>query len=228
MPQSSPTAQTEGHPVVLPFADVENIPHVLQRSSWKSWHPKVTAYRLMLSAVTLGLGTSKALASASKTSQSSVSITIEWVGGIIFLLLFFFLNEYEAKNTARPYWVFKADIMDGVRNLLRDHLGINIPQYDTEERDLELLLKPETLPMTGYRIIVTASAISFGITKAALAYHGFESAPTTVEWIYAIVVTLGLYWLGFYEASTNEVMPWLFSNDYSHQGLSKSSSYLDA
>ncbi|KAJ2934397.1 hypothetical protein H1R20_g2702, partial [Candolleomyces eurysporus] len=208
----SPTAQIEGHPAVLPFADVENIPHVLQRSSCKSWHPKVTAYRLTFSAVALGLGTSKALASASEGSRSPLSTTIEWISGIVVLLL-----EYEAKDTARPYWFFKADIMDGVRKLFRNHLGINIPQYDTEERDLDSLFKPKTLPITGYRIIVTASAISFGMTKAALAYRGFEPAPITVEWIYAVVVTLGMYWLGFYEASGNEVMPWLFLNDYSHQ-----------
>ena len=48
-----------------------------------SWHPKVTAYRLTFVAVTIGLGTAKAV----KASDSAVSVTIEWVSGIVILLL---------------------------------------------------------------------------------------------------------------------------------------------
>ena len=67
---------------------------------------------------------------------------------------------------------------------------MNIPQSDTEELNSESLIQSKRPPITGYRILVTASAISFGMTKAALSYRGFETVPTTIEWIYGVVVTL--------------------------------------
>jgi hypothetical protein len=106
-----------------------------------------------------------------------------WIGSA------FFFTQYEVKDTAKPYWFFKADIMDGVRTLFR-RFGIRIPHYDTEERTLDVLIKPKHPPVTGYRIIVTAAAISFGMTKAMLSYRGQQTAPTTVEWAYGVVVTV--------------------------------------
>jgi hypothetical protein len=47
------------------------------------WLPKVTGYRLTFVTLTIGLGTAK----AAKTSDSAVSVTIEWVGGTVALLL---------------------------------------------------------------------------------------------------------------------------------------------
>ncbi|RXW15815.1 hypothetical protein EST38_g10038 [Candolleomyces aberdarensis] len=170
---------------------------------------EVTAYRLTFVAVTIGLGTAKAI----KASDSAVSVTIEWVSGVVILLLAFFLSQYEIKDTAKPYWFFKADMMDGVRTLFRP-FGIKIPQYETEERTLDLLIKPKHPPVTGYRIIVTAAAILFGMTKAMLSYRGEQTGPMTVEWAYGIVVTVILYWLGLYETSSSEVMPWLFTTNY--------------
>ena len=75
--------------------------------------------------------------------------------------------------------------MDGVRAL-----GIPIPMYDTEERPTDLLLKPKQPSVTGYRILVSASAVSFGMTKAFLSYRGLDTAPTTVEWVYGVMITV--------------------------------------
>jgi hypothetical protein len=101
----------------------------------------------------------------------------------------FFLSQYEVKDTAKPWWFFKADMMEGVRTLFR-RFRLNIPQYDTEERTLGLLIKPKRPPVTGYRIIVTVAAILFGMTKATLSYGGQQTAPTTIEWAYGVVVTV--------------------------------------
>jgi len=50
------------------------------------WRPKVTVWRVLFSATTLGLGTAKALLSALDETSSS-PITIEWIGGVVVLLM---------------------------------------------------------------------------------------------------------------------------------------------
>ncbi|KAJ2933428.1 hypothetical protein H1R20_g3681, partial [Candolleomyces eurysporus] len=182
------------------------------------WLPKFTVYRLAFNAVTVGLGTAKFMASISKSKSGSfIAITLEWVGGIVVFLIAYFLGQYyEAKDTAWPYWFFRADAMNGVRKLFRS-IGIKIPQYNTEQPNLDFLIKPKHPPVTGYRILVTTSAIAFGLTKAACSYAGQETAPDAVELVYGAVIALIIYWLGLFEASANEVMPWLFIADYSSQ-----------
>lgn len=80
-------------------------------------------------------------------------------------------------------------MMDVIRRYSPQY-GIKFPHYDTEERTLELLIKPKHPPVTGYRIIVSAAAFSFGMTKATLSYRGQQTAPTAVEWAYGVVVTV--------------------------------------
>ena len=46
---------------------------------WR-WHPKLTVYRLGLAVVTIALSTAKALC-------SPASVTLDWVIGIVFFLL---------------------------------------------------------------------------------------------------------------------------------------------
>ncbi|KAJ2936351.1 hypothetical protein H1R20_g741, partial [Candolleomyces eurysporus] len=129
----------------------------------KPWHPKVTVYRLMFVLVTFGL--------------------------VVVLLLAFFLTDYESKESAKPYWLFKADVMNGVRPVFQ-HFGIMMTEYDNKERPRESLrLRLKHPPVTGYRIIVTAAAVSFGMTKAVLSYRELEMAPAAIEWIYSVVVT---------------------------------------
>ena len=78
-------------------------------------------------------------------------------------------------------------------------------------------------------------ALSFGVIKATLSYLGYKTAPTVVEWVFGVVITVrcarampffdishpdssSLYWLGMYENSPTAVMPWLFVRDCSNQG----------
>ena len=56
----------------------------------EGWHPKITPYRLLVTALTIGLGTAKAVASTSD-GGSATSVTIEWVTGIVMLLLCVFI-----------------------------------------------------------------------------------------------------------------------------------------
>ncbi|KIK08986.1 hypothetical protein K443DRAFT_672030 [Laccaria amethystina LaAM-08-1] len=68
--------------------------------------------------------------------------------------------------------------------------------------------------LTLYRILVIALTAGFGLWKAALSYRGESTAPTTLDWVYGVVVFLLLYWLGIYEKYALHNMPWLFEQDY--------------
>ncbi|RXW22124.1 hypothetical protein EST38_g3748 [Candolleomyces aberdarensis] len=201
----------------LPAIDVENLNVGVIAFQNPTWHPKVTVYRLTVVVVTFGLGTAKALLDR---PGSAVSVTIEWISGVVFLLLVFFLTDYESKESAKPYWFFKADVMNGARAVFQ-HVGIRIPEYDTEERPRESLrLELKHPPVTGYRVIVTAAAIFFGMAKAVFSYHGVETVPTAVEWIYGVAFTSLLYVFGLYEMSPNkdtDIAQWLFTTDYSSE-----------
>ena len=59
--------------------DLEAVPTQDTRS--KQWHPKLTAYRLLVLTTTIGLGTFKAIATF--RGLSFVSTTIEWIGGVV-------------------------------------------------------------------------------------------------------------------------------------------------
>ncbi|KAF8267799.1 hypothetical protein EI94DRAFT_1729454 [Lactarius quietus] len=52
--------------------------------------------------------------------------------------------------------------------------------------------------------------ISFGITKAIIAYRGQSIAPTTLELVVGTVLAAVLYWIGLYEAKKFE---WLLQVD---------------
>lgn len=54
-----------------------------------AWHPRITAYRVLVTALTVGLGTTKAVASTSDAG-SATSVTVEWITGIVVLLLYVF------------------------------------------------------------------------------------------------------------------------------------------
>jgi len=72
-------------------------------------------------------------------------------------------------------------------------IGITIPDHDTSEqgwynRPLQLA-RPS--PLTGYPILVTIAAISFGMAKAALGYMDVPVVVTAiVEWVYCVPVAL--------------------------------------
>ncbi|TDL13661.1 hypothetical protein BD410DRAFT_735048 [Rickenella mellea] len=70
------------------------------------------------------------------------------------------------------------------------------------------------MKLTGYRLIVILTTAGFGLSKAALSYQGKSTTPTTLEWLYGIIITVGLYWIGLYEHNSSQRLPSLFITDY--------------
>lgn len=44
--------------------------------------------------------------------------------------------------------------------------------------------------LTGYRLMVIVLTVGFGLSKAILTYRGESIAPTTLEWVFSVVVFL--------------------------------------
>ena len=56
---------------------------------------------------------------------------------------------------------------------------------------VEPFIKAKHAPITGYRLLVSVSAVSFGLAKATLSYRNAKViVPSAVEWVYGVVVTL--------------------------------------
>jgi hypothetical protein len=50
---------------------------------------------------------------------------------------------------------------------------------------------PQTrIALTGYRLLVTASVIGFGVPKAFLSYSGESAAPTTLDLVLGVPLAL--------------------------------------
>ncbi|TDL19112.1 hypothetical protein BD410DRAFT_679121, partial [Rickenella mellea] len=67
--------------------------------------------------------------------------------------------------------------------------------------------------VTPYRLIITFLTAGFGISDDWLAYKGLSSAPTTLEWVFGVVVAIALFWLGLYEKKAPQSCSWLFEKD---------------
>ncbi|KAH6889596.1 hypothetical protein BKA70DRAFT_1329308 [Coprinopsis sp. MPI-PUGE-AT-0042] len=182
-----------------------------------SWHPKLTGARLLVIFATIGLGTAKAV--TAYRGDTIAPVTIEWVMTIVLFIIFLIFNNVESREDARPRWLFKLDTMNLVWRFLR-RISIRPPRYQTEEVDTRLLLKPKHPPITGYRFLVTLCVVGVGSLKAALSFKGKSTEPTTIEWVFGVVITVVFYCLGLYEASTTRVLPLLFEEDYGKQLLS--------
>ncbi|TEB27242.1 hypothetical protein FA13DRAFT_946534 [Coprinellus micaceus] len=165
---------------------------------WRQ-HPKLTVYRLGLIVVTIALGSAKAL-------SSPASVTLEWVVGVVFFLLVFFLSYLDADQSAKPAWLFQIDVLGrgSDSSLLFDarHGGGVRPRLYGGHPTL-----------TGYRLLVTTTAVVFGSTKAVLAYLGYTTAPRAIEWVYGVAVSMVLYWVGLHEHGPRETVPAFFTKD---------------
>ncbi|TEB33259.1 hypothetical protein FA13DRAFT_196916 [Coprinellus micaceus] len=197
------------HPNLYFYPAPKRTPHWPIRR--RHWHPKITVYRLLVTALTIGLGTAKAITST-PTGGSSCSVTLEWISGIIILILTFFLSRYETHDDPKPHWLFKYDLLDGIRALWH-----RPSSYGGEDRYSEPPPAIRGPLVTGYRLLVSMSALVFGVVKATLSYLGYKTAPTVVEWVFGVVMTVSLYWLGMYENSPTADLPWLFVRDCSNQ-----------
>ncbi|KDQ58459.1 hypothetical protein JAAARDRAFT_154948 [Jaapia argillacea MUCL 33604] len=69
---------------------------------------------------------------------------------------------------------------------------------------------------TGYRALVILLTVGFGSLKAISSYTNLTIVSTAVEWIFGVVVYIGLFWLGLYETTHPSAIPWLFERDYTH------------
>ncbi|TFK31440.1 hypothetical protein BDQ12DRAFT_694141 [Crucibulum laeve] len=195
-----------------PPIELDDIPPTTVDSSVLSWHPKLTPYRLCVLSLTISLGTAKAI--ATYRNESVVPITIEWFSGVVVFLVLYVSGNYEYETNRKTSWFFDYDCMNFIWRTLRRY-SLRAPNYRTDERSVERLIKPLHPPVTGYRILVTFTAFCFGMVKSSLSYRGLSTAPTTIEWIFGVVVTSSLYWFGLYEASSTEVLPSMFEIDYS-------------
>ncbi|RXW25320.1 hypothetical protein EST38_g459 [Candolleomyces aberdarensis] len=148
MPQPTAAQNQEFVPLTaLPTIDVENL------------NVGVTALQ---SPVRWGARTAKAL---SNGPGSALVVTIEWVSGVVVFLVAFFLTDYDSEGTesAKPFFFFKTDFMNIVRKGFQ-HVGIRIPEYDTEEGPRESLrLNLKHPPVTGYGLMVPLAAILFAV-----------------------------------------------------------------
>ncbi|KAF9221699.1 hypothetical protein BS17DRAFT_647368, partial [Gyrodon lividus] len=70
--------------------------------------------------------------------------------------------------------------------------------------------------LTGYRLLVVSLTIVFGTAQAVLTLQGQKSAPPTLGWVFGVVITLFLIWLGWYEnVRSHETLRYrLFEKDY--------------
>ncbi|TEB27249.1 hypothetical protein FA13DRAFT_946670 [Coprinellus micaceus] len=175
-----------------------------------TWHPTLTVYRLSLITLTTALSTAKVF------TTSAASVTIDWVIGIVVFLLVFFLSYYDSDENANPRWLFRTGALEGLqtatRLILRKFASLN-DQAAEPAQPPRIRRRLRTPKLTVYRSLITLAAIGFGTSKLYLSLIGEETAPKALEWVYGVVVTLGLYWLGLYEYSPNGPIPWLFTED---------------
>jgi len=66
----------------------------------------------------------------------------------------------------------------------RDSPSSAVLHHDTQPEVVKPLI-------TGYRLLVTLLTIIFGMSKAILSYRSQSAAPTTLDWVFGVVVTLG-------------------------------------
>jgi len=110
-------------------------------------------------------------------------------------------------NSRREPLDLEESIEEERQPLIREH---PTPTSQSEPPSLFLV------KVTGYRLLNTFVITLIVSWKAVLSYQGQKVAPTTVDWIGAGVLALGLWWLGLYESVEPPVLPWLFSRDYSY------------
>ncbi|TDL13660.1 hypothetical protein BD410DRAFT_846728 [Rickenella mellea] len=67
--------------------------------------------------------------------------------------------------------------------------------------------------LTLFRLLVITHTAGFGLAKAILTYLGQSIGPTTLEWVFAVVICLFLYFLGLFETHAPLSAPWLFEKD---------------
>ncbi|KAF8159769.1 hypothetical protein B0H34DRAFT_417352 [Crassisporium funariophilum] len=195
------------------------------------WHPKLTLYRLLIVSLTVGLAIAKS--ATSYLNLTFASITLEWILGIVVFLLYVafshlmkrvqspsdyfrlhFIGSYEVHEPRVLPWFFHDDYLEYLWSFIRTFTRFQPPAYLSDERKVGMILTGKHPPITGYRILVTVMALSFGLLKATLSFVGLNMGATTVECIFGVGIVTCLYWLGLYEAGPPGTFVFLFHVDY--------------
>ncbi|KDR67383.1 hypothetical protein GALMADRAFT_161645 [Galerina marginata CBS 339.88] len=179
----------------------------------RSWHPKITLYRLIVLTTTVILGTAKAV--MTESGRTFVPITLEWVAGTF---LFLFVSAYDSRQNVPSSlsWLFEHDCMNVVWRLV-ESFSISRPHYVSEENIVAGPHDRGYPPITAYRILVCSVVTAFGFSKATLGYSGLSTSVTWNEWAFAVPVTTFLYVLGLYEYNSLNRWPTFFLVDHSHK-----------
>jgi len=82
---------------------------------------------------------------------------------------------------------------------------------DDSTADMDVVPPPLGVKLTGYRLVFMTTVFSFGTVKAILAYKDQSVAPTALDWVSGMFLTLVLYWIGLYEESNK--WKWFFQVD---------------
>ncbi|KIM40764.1 hypothetical protein M413DRAFT_28531 [Hebeloma cylindrosporum] len=177
-----------------------------------AWHPKLTLYRLLVIFSIIGIGTAKAVTSCLNLAYTS--ITLEWILSVVLFLVLHVLGIYEDAHIRRMTWFFEVDYLDYLWDFLHRFARIHGPNYRSDEAIEGRISISNHPPMTGYRLLVTSTVLTVGMTKSGLVYWDCQTQNATLEWILELFIVTGLYWLGLYEASSMKVYPSLFHVDY--------------
>jgi len=109
----------------------------------------------------------------------------------------------------------------GVSILSQPQSPLPIANGDTDDQGLEdnapITLDdpppPLGVKLTVYRLLNMSVVFVFGTTKAILTYMGQSIAPTTLDWIAGVLLTMFLYYIGLYEPVCSERWEWFFQVD---------------
>ncbi|KAF4613855.1 hypothetical protein D9613_007966 [Agrocybe pediades] len=181
------------------------------------WHPRLTPYRLCVLTTTLGLGTTKAI--ATQKGSTVLPTTLEWISGVALFLAFFFTGKYDSQSNTdagtHPYWswIFRMDCMDLMWSIL-SRFGYRRPFYSSGEREI-VPEEGQGPPVTLYRLTVSFSVLCFGMTKATLSYYGRSTSANWIDWALGAFFSSVFYCIGLYENNTLNMYPWLFEHDHS-------------
>jgi hypothetical protein len=108
------------------------------------------------------------------------------------LYRFFFISYRDGNEHANPAWLFQNDVFEVARQEWDGFAWRGRSEHsDSEHSGTQRVPNLKDRPfITGYRVLVSAMAVSFGTAKAYLSYRGKEAAPKAVEWAYGAVVSL--------------------------------------
>lgn len=85
-------------------------------------------------------------------------------------------------------WLFQKDYASYIGTFLQS-FHITLPACRTDEVT-DALLKRDRLPLTPYRLLVSAVVIIGGTMKIVLSLQGHATAATTLDWSLGVVLTI--------------------------------------